>query len=97
MKKWITGGYYVMKLDSWIGLVVFASRVILFDSDNSMTETLEEKLERIVACDTPSSCQDGRIEVISHSGNFHLGQIRVGLSTAKKLCQLSVQYRSNQA
>lgn len=59
------------------------------DLNTSMTETLEEKLERIVACDTPSSCQDGRIEVISHSGNFHLGQIRVGLSTAKKLCQCS--------
>lgn len=60
-----------------------------YDLDTSMTETLEDKLERIIACDTPSSCQDGRIEVISHSGNFHLGQIRVGLSTAKKLCQCS--------
>lgn len=57
------------------------------DLDTSFAESLEDKLERIIACDTPSSCQDGRIEVISHSGNFHLGQIRVGLSTAKKVCQ----------
>ena len=52
-------------------------------------ETHEAKLERILSCDSPSSCQDGRLDVISIRGNFHLGQIRVGLANAQKLCQCS--------
>jgi len=34
-----------------------------------------------------SSCQDGRIDVISIRGCLHLGQINVGLSSAQRLCQ----------
>lgn len=52
-------------------------------------ETYQEKLERIMACNTPSSCQDGKLDVISHRGNFNLGQIRVGLTNAQRLCQCS--------
>ena len=50
-------------------------------------ETDDMKLERLQVCDSPSSCQDGRLDVISIRGNFHLGQIRVGLANAQKLCQ----------
>ena len=39
------------------------------------------------ACDLPNSCQDGLIEVVSVRGSFHLGQIRVGLGRAVRLCQ----------
>ena len=52
-------------------------------------ETREEKLERLMACDAPSSCQDGKLDIISHRGNFNLGQIRVGLMNAQRLCQCS--------
>jgi diacylglycerol kinase (ATP) len=38
-------------------------------------------------CDSPSSCQDGLLDVVSVRGTFHLGQIRVGLSNAQLLCQ----------
>ena len=41
----------------------------------------------MTACDMPSSCQDGMLDVVSIRGAFHLGQIRVGLSHAKRLCQ----------
>jgi diacylglycerol kinase (ATP) len=51
----------------------------------SLTE--EEKYNRVTACNRPSSCQDGLLDVVSIRGAFHLGQIRVGLSTAQKLCQ----------
>merc|ERR1712038_400154 len=47
------------------------------------------KLENLLACDSPSSCQDGRLDVLSIRGNFHLGQIRVGLANAQCLCQCS--------
>ena len=47
----------------------------------------EEKYSRVTACDHPSSCQDGLLDIVSIRGAFHLGQIRVGLSTAQKLCQ----------
>eukprot|EP00557_Chaetoceros_sp_GSL56_P012366 CAMPEP_0176479938 /NCGR_PEP_ID=MMETSP0200_2-20121128/2013_1 /TAXON_ID=947934 /ORGANISM="Chaetoceros sp., Strain GSL56" /LENGTH=957 /DNA_ID=CAMNT_0017876029 /DNA_START=209 /DNA_END=3080 /DNA_ORIENTATION=+ len=49
-------------------------------------ETYQEKLERLMACNTPSSCQDGKLDVISHRGNFNLG---VGLTNAQRLCQCS--------
>jgi len=58
---------------------------VMWEEENE--ESLEDKHERIVACKTPSSCQDGRLDVISHRGNFHLGQIRVGLSYGQRLCQ----------
>jgi len=47
----------------------------------------EEKYERVTACDRPSSCQDGVLDVVSIRGAFHLGQIKVGLSNAQRLCQ----------
>merc|ERR1711957_181284 len=49
----------------------------------------KEKLARVTACVMPSSCQDGHLDVISIRGNFHLGQIRVGLSKSQRLCQCS--------
>jgi hypothetical protein len=49
--------------------------------------TDEEKLASVTACDMPSSCQDGMLDIVSIRGAFHLGQIRVGLSHAKRLCQ----------
>ncbi|KAL3911367.1 MAG: hypothetical protein SGILL_007307, partial [Bacillariaceae sp.] len=53
----------------------------------SLALTEEEKYARVTACDLPSSCQDGLLDIVSIRGAFHLGQIRVGLSTAQKLCQ----------
>ena len=49
--------------------------------------TEDEKYTRVTSCDRPSSCQDGLLDIVSVRGTFHLGQIRVGLSTAQKLCQ----------
>lgn len=47
----------------------------------------EEQQARLTACDMPSSCQDGMLDIVSIRGAFHLGQIRVGLSHAQRLCQ----------
>ena len=49
--------------------------------------TDDEKFSRVTSCDRPSSCQDGLLDIVSVRGTFHLGQIRVGLSNAQKLCQ----------
>jgi hypothetical protein len=49
--------------------------------------TTEEKWARVTACEMPSSCQDGLLDVVSIRGTFHLGQIKVGLSNAQRLCQ----------
>lgn len=49
--------------------------------------TDDEKYTRVTACDRPSSCQDGLLDIVSVRGTFHLGQIRVGLSNAQKICQ----------
>ena len=49
--------------------------------------TEEEKRADVTACDKPSSCQDGMLDIVSIRGAFHLGQIRVGLSQAQRLCQ----------
>jgi len=49
--------------------------------------TEEERYESVTACDLPTSCQDGILEVVSIRSLFHLGQIRVGLSNAQRLCQ----------
>mmetsp|Transcript_31728 Transcript_31728/g.57447 ORF Transcript_31728/g.57447 Transcript_31728/m.57447 type:complete len:1007 (-) Transcript_31728:1024-4044(-) len=46
-----------------------------------------EASRELTACDLPSSCQDGLLDVVSIRGAFHLGQIRVGLSNAQLLCQ----------
>lgn len=74
-------------------------RIFSYDDSDSITgdgstiedtaETKEETLERITQCTAPSSCQDGKLDVITHRGNFNLGQIRVGLSNAQRLCQCS--------
>jgi hypothetical protein len=53
----------------------------------SMALSDEEKYSRVTACDRPSSCQDGLLDIVSIRGAFHLGQIRVGLSNAQKICQ----------
>lgn len=50
-------------------------------------ETDDEKLARVTACNMPSSCQDGVLDIVSVRGPIHLGQIRVGLSNAQRLCQ----------
>ena len=49
--------------------------------------TAEEKFAHVTACNLPSSCQDGFLDVVSIRGAFHLGQIKVGLSNAQRLCQ----------
>jgi hypothetical protein len=60
-----------------------------FDSIDDIDALLSEaeKFEQVTACEYPSSCQDGVLEVVSIRGAFHLGQIKVGLSTAQKVCQ----------
>jgi len=52
-------------------------------------EKKKEALARVTECKMPSSCQDGHLDVVSVRGNFHLGQITVGLSKAQLLCQCS--------
>ena len=47
----------------------------------------EDQLADILACELPSSCQDGLLDIVSIRGAFHLGQIKVGLSNAQRLCQ----------
>lgn len=54
---------------------------------SSLALSDEEKFQRVTSCDRPSSCQDGFLDVVSVRGSFHLGQIRVGLSTCQQLCQ----------
>lgn len=55
--------------------------------DLSQLLTDDQLYERVTACDMPSSCQDGFLDIVSIRGAFHLGQIRVGLSNAQRLCQ----------
>jgi len=55
------------------------------DSTEDLTEL--ESTRELTACDLPSSCQDGLLDVVSIRGTFHLGQIRVGLSNAQLICQ----------
>jgi diacylglycerol kinase (ATP) len=55
--------------------------------DMQMLCSEEERIERVMACDMESSCQDGILEIVSIRGAFHLGQIKVGLSNAQRLCQ----------
>jgi diacylglycerol kinase (ATP) len=49
--------------------------------------TTEERYARVTACDMESSCQDGYLDVVSIRGALHLGQIKVGLGNAQRLCQ----------
>jgi diacylglycerol kinase (ATP) len=55
--------------------------------DMQMLLSEEERIDRVTACDMESSCQDGILEIVSIRGAFHLGQIKVGLSNAQRLCQ----------
>jgi len=59
------------------------------DSTDNLRDlmTAEEKFAHVTACDMPSSCQDGYLDVVSIRGAFHLGQIKVGLSNAQRICQ----------
>ena len=57
--------------------------------DDIQPLTEENKCSQIFACDRPSSCQDGALDIVSVRGTFHMGQIRVGLSNASRLCQAS--------
>lgn len=64
----------------------------MFREDDSVDDisaclTDEERFAKVTSCDRPSSCQDGYLDVVSVRGSFHLGQIRVGLSTCQQLCQ----------
>ena len=47
----------------------------------------EQHRLRLTECNSPSSCQDGLIDVISVKGTFHLGQIRVGIGSSHRICQ----------
>ena len=69
------------------GYVSFIDRIDSVEDLASLPLTEEEKFHRVTACDRPSSCQDGFLDVVSVRGSFHLGQIRVGLSTCQQLCQ----------
>jgi diacylglycerol kinase (ATP) len=62
-------------------------RVDSMDDLQTLVLSDEERYARVTACDHPSSCQDGLLEVVSIRGAFHLGQIKVGLSNAQRLCQ----------
>jgi diacylglycerol kinase (ATP) len=69
-----------------------SSRLGRFDRVDSADElhnmmSPEERFAHVTACDMPSSCQDGYLDVVSIRGAFHLGQIKVGLSNAQRLCQ----------
>lgn len=60
------------------------------DSLEDLSQALSDdhqNFERVTECSMPSSCQDGYLDVVSIRGAFHLGQIRVGLSNAERLCQ----------
>lgn len=46
-----------------------------------------DKDSELLSCDGPSSCQDGKLDIISIRGTFHLGQIQVGLGHGLRLCQ----------
>ena len=61
-----------------------------FDSEDFAGELdYEEKLAKVTACDLPSSCQDGLLDVVSIKSIFHMGQVKVGLSRAQLICQCS--------
>lgn len=61
-----------------------------FDSEDFAGELdYEEKLAKVTACDLPSSCQDGLLDIVSIKSIFHMGQVKVGLSRAQLICQCS--------
>jgi hypothetical protein len=68
-------------------MVNILDRVDSVEDIASMALSDEEKHLRVTSCDRPTSCQDGLLDVVSFRGAFHLGQIRVGLSKAQRICQ----------
>lgn len=72
---------YTLRRSNSMGLRLDSSEDLL----GLLTE--EERYDSVTACDLPASCQDGILEVVSIRSLFHLGQIRVGLSNAQRLCQ----------
>lgn len=60
---------------------------LALETEASKEMSPEARVAKVTACDLPSSCQDGLLDVVSIRGTFHLGQIRVGLSNAQLLCQ----------
>lgn len=55
--------------------------------DDFQVESEEDTFRQLFSCDRPSSCQDGSLEIVSVRGTYHIGQIRVGLSNATRICQ----------
>ena len=49
--------------------------------------TEAEIFERVTACDLPASCQDGCLDIVTVRGLAHLGQCKVGIGHAQRLCQ----------
>ena len=49
--------------------------------------TEEEMFAKVTACDRPASCQDGYLDIVSVRGTVHLGQVKVGIGRAQRLCQ----------
>jgi hypothetical protein len=46
--------------------------------NDSYEEIAELEIPReLASCDSPSSCQDGLLDVVSIRGTFHLGQVRL--------------------
>jgi hypothetical protein len=49
--------------------------------NDSFEEFAEIEIPReLASCDSPSSCQDGLLDVVSIRGTFHLGQVRLRLT-----------------
>eukprot|EP00543_Licmophora_paradoxa_P017102 CAMPEP_0202460794 /NCGR_PEP_ID=MMETSP1360-20130828/45970_1 /ASSEMBLY_ACC=CAM_ASM_000848 /TAXON_ID=515479 /ORGANISM="Licmophora paradoxa, Strain CCMP2313" /LENGTH=388 /DNA_ID=CAMNT_0049082603 /DNA_START=266 /DNA_END=1432 /DNA_ORIENTATION=- len=77
----------VQSLGSMITRETSFERVDSIDDLTTFPLTEDEKIAYVTACEKPSSCQDGVLDIVSVRGTFHLGQIRVGLGNAQRLCQ----------
>jgi Diacylglycerol kinase accessory domain len=62
-------------------------RVDSVDDLHKLNLTEADRFDMVTACTRPSSSQDGYLDVVSIRGAFHLGQIKVGLSNAQRICQ----------
>ena len=55
--------------------------------NDSFEELAELEIPReLASCDSPSSCQDGLLDVVSIRGTFHLGQVRLRLYAKYMIC-----------
>jgi len=68
---------------------VFFDRVESCEEQPTATTIENDKYNQLFSCSRPSSCQDGKLDIISIRGTFHLGQIQVGLGHGLRLCQAS--------